>query len=512
MDEVGDLAQSISALCITREIPGSKSDVVPPQATCPAGITVTVPWGAGGITVTWTEPQAFDDSGVPPILVSRSHTPGQFFIAGRSTTVTYTWRDGADNEGSCSFSILVTEICINNNDECDYWFEIGECIANPDYMLLNCQKSCGLCQDYEGKTTLLCTNIVTRVDSGQTSTEVTYSVTATGGTPPHSFIYAPISGSTFNTGTTRTVLVTTTDVTGAQAMCQFTVQVLAVEIICPTVSPSSFSQVLFDSPTLSNFENPSSVTMTYSYESQTQQIAASQQTHILDNFNFVPGSNTISVSASDGANTAACSFTYTKTTTVIESTSSTDSTITLRLSNTANYTEYQIRYFSDTTSREMEFFDYQLLEVIVLETLIPGTSYNIEIKGLTQDNQLVLLMSLVVSTKDIRIVATTDTTISIQISNSDDNYIEYQVRYTSGTNTREIEVFDALQEIIVLENLKPGTYYNIEIKGLTMDNQLHVLANLTQSTDDGKFGPILGTQTFCIKTIINLKYENKIHL
>ncbi|XP_072013269.1 uncharacterized protein [Amphiura filiformis] len=86
------------------------SDVVPPQATCPADITDTVPLGAGGITVTWTEPQAFDDSGVPPILVSRSHSPGQFFTAGRRTTVTYTWRDGADNEGGCSFSILVTEI------------------------------------------------------------------------------------------------------------------------------------------------------------------------------------------------------------------------------------------------------------------------------------------------------------------------------------------------------------------------------------------------------------------
>ena len=68
-----------------------------------------VPFGAGGMTVRWVEPQAFDDSGVTPTLVSRSHTPGQFFPSGMLTTVTYTWRDGADNEGSCSFTVFITE-------------------------------------------------------------------------------------------------------------------------------------------------------------------------------------------------------------------------------------------------------------------------------------------------------------------------------------------------------------------------------------------------------------------
>ncbi len=82
---------------------------MPPQAVCPEDIVREVPLGQGGATITWTEPVGFDDSGVTPTLVSRSHSPGQFFAAGRSITVTYTFRDGADNEGGCSFTVFVTE-------------------------------------------------------------------------------------------------------------------------------------------------------------------------------------------------------------------------------------------------------------------------------------------------------------------------------------------------------------------------------------------------------------------
>ncbi|XP_072021870.1 uncharacterized protein [Amphiura filiformis] len=38
--------------------------------------------------------------------------------------------------------------CVNDNDHCDYWAGIGECDKNPGYMHNNCQKSCGICNDY----------------------------------------------------------------------------------------------------------------------------------------------------------------------------------------------------------------------------------------------------------------------------------------------------------------------------------------------------------------------------
>ncbi|XP_072031584.1 uncharacterized protein [Amphiura filiformis] len=38
--------------------------------------------------------------------------------------------------------------CANTNDNCDFWAGVGECSSNPRYMLIYCQKSCGVCQDY----------------------------------------------------------------------------------------------------------------------------------------------------------------------------------------------------------------------------------------------------------------------------------------------------------------------------------------------------------------------------
>ena len=40
-----------------------------------------------------------------------------------------------------------TEDCVDNNDDCPNWASIGECEANPSYMLSNCKLSCKVCQD-----------------------------------------------------------------------------------------------------------------------------------------------------------------------------------------------------------------------------------------------------------------------------------------------------------------------------------------------------------------------------
>ncbi|XP_074656527.1 blastula protease 10-like [Tubulanus polymorphus] len=40
--------------------------------------------------------------------------------------------------------------CVNNNSQCQYWADIGECKKNPAYMLPNCRVSCGTCP---GQTT-----------------------------------------------------------------------------------------------------------------------------------------------------------------------------------------------------------------------------------------------------------------------------------------------------------------------------------------------------------------------
>eukprot|EP00929_Paragymnodinium_shiwhaense_P011226 TRINITY_DN11672_c0_g1_i2.p1 TRINITY_DN11672_c0_g1~~TRINITY_DN11672_c0_g1_i2.p1 ORF type:complete len:661 (-),score=146.02 TRINITY_DN11672_c0_g1_i2:297-2279(-) len=38
-------------------------------------------------------------------------------------------------------------VCKDDNEECASWASMGECAANPDWMHLNCRRSCGLCND-----------------------------------------------------------------------------------------------------------------------------------------------------------------------------------------------------------------------------------------------------------------------------------------------------------------------------------------------------------------------------
>ncbi len=35
--------------------------------------------------------------------------------------------------------------CMDNNDHCKGWAELGECQKNPDWMLPNCKESCDQC-------------------------------------------------------------------------------------------------------------------------------------------------------------------------------------------------------------------------------------------------------------------------------------------------------------------------------------------------------------------------------
>mmetsp|Transcript_11914 Transcript_11914/g.24698 ORF Transcript_11914/g.24698 Transcript_11914/m.24698 type:complete len:155 (-) Transcript_11914:367-831(-) len=38
-----------------------------------------------------------------------------------------------------------SEPCVDENESCSGWAGIGECSANPSWMLVHCQRSCGQC-------------------------------------------------------------------------------------------------------------------------------------------------------------------------------------------------------------------------------------------------------------------------------------------------------------------------------------------------------------------------------
>ena len=85
----------------------STVDDVAPVIVCVEDITQTTPLGTGGITVSWVEPTATDNSGSVS-LSSRSHAPGSFFSTG-STQVTYVFEDPSGNSGVCAFFVTVNE-------------------------------------------------------------------------------------------------------------------------------------------------------------------------------------------------------------------------------------------------------------------------------------------------------------------------------------------------------------------------------------------------------------------
>ncbi|KAI8485971.1 hypothetical protein Bbelb_362920 [Branchiostoma belcheri] len=49
---------------------------------------------------------------------------------------------------SCGICEQISErsTCQDNHGSCSYWASTGECQINPNYMLVNCQASCGICQ------------------------------------------------------------------------------------------------------------------------------------------------------------------------------------------------------------------------------------------------------------------------------------------------------------------------------------------------------------------------------
>jgi hypothetical protein len=66
------------------------------------------------------------------------------------------------------FSILVFP-CTDSNSDCPGWASDGECEANPNYMLSNCQLSCNTCYTTtEAPTTVVPDTTSTGTTTGST--------------------------------------------------------------------------------------------------------------------------------------------------------------------------------------------------------------------------------------------------------------------------------------------------------------------------------------------------------
>ncbi|XP_033626665.1 uncharacterized protein LOC117289582 isoform X32 [Asterias rubens] len=100
-DDAGNRNSCSFTVLITAEV-----DNIPPVVTCPDNIAFEVPFGGTGRQVTWQQPTVSDNSG-NFFFVSSTNNPNDFFSVG-SNIVTYTYRDAASNQNSCSFTVLIT--------------------------------------------------------------------------------------------------------------------------------------------------------------------------------------------------------------------------------------------------------------------------------------------------------------------------------------------------------------------------------------------------------------------
>ena len=96
------------------EVQPCTHDTQPPTITCPAHITAKAPAGSNCTIVNYTTPTSTDNCPLPPNPVVCSPPSGSCFARG-TTTVTCTATDASDNTASCSFSVTVFDLCLQDD-------------------------------------------------------------------------------------------------------------------------------------------------------------------------------------------------------------------------------------------------------------------------------------------------------------------------------------------------------------------------------------------------------------
>ncbi len=80
-----------------------------------------------------------------------------YFTSGQPEEVQVT-SDGSTFKSNAASNIENAEFsCKDENVNCPFWMEVGECQKNPGYMLYNCAHSCNSCEILRNKWGLFCT-------------------------------------------------------------------------------------------------------------------------------------------------------------------------------------------------------------------------------------------------------------------------------------------------------------------------------------------------------------------
>jgi hypothetical protein len=86
-------------------------------------------------------------------------------------------------DGTCTSETVVETVaksevvvCSNNHKECDHWASLGECDANPNFMLHNCLKACNVCHLNKAQITKKIDKISSDKEKDVDLTETPYGV------------------------------------------------------------------------------------------------------------------------------------------------------------------------------------------------------------------------------------------------------------------------------------------------------------------------------------------------
>eukprot|EP00057_Strongylocentrotus_purpuratus_P028659 XP_011683133.1 PREDICTED: uncharacterized protein LOC578978 isoform X8 [Strongylocentrotus purpuratus] len=246
----------------------------PVISNCPADINLSVPAGLNNVALTWTEPTAVDDTSA--VNVAQTAAPGDAFLAGQTTIVTYTFTDASGNFARCSFQIIISVINADNTDP----------------VVSNCPES-----------------IFLTVGAGVTGVPVVWTEpTAVDETSAVTVSQSASPGDNFNIGPT-VVSYTFTDAAGNDAFCFFTVTITVnnADNTDPVVSNCPESIFLTVGAGVTGvpvvWTEPTAV-------DETSAVTVSQSASPGDNFNIGP--TVVSYTFTDAAgNDAFCFFTVT---------------------------------------------------------------------------------------------------------------------------------------------------------------------------------------------------------
>ncbi len=269
-----DNASNTSTCSFTVTVADNTAPVV---SGCPNNISVST--GTNNLncsqTATWTEPTANDNCQGAMSYTSRSNAPGSSFSSG-TTTVTYTFTDGASNSSTCTFTVTVADNTVPVVSGCPSNISVYSNDGNTS----NCSQAATWAPP-------------TALDNCSGSV-----------TPSHSHSPADV----FSLGTT-TVTYTFTDGSSNSSTCSFTVTVL--DNTAPAISGCPANLTVY-----SNSGNPSNCSQAASWTPPTALDNCSGSITPSNSHSpgdvFSSGTTTVTYTFTDGAsNSSTCTFTVT---------------------------------------------------------------------------------------------------------------------------------------------------------------------------------------------------------